>query len=290
MGSRGQSRGVVLAAAMLAAGAATMPRGAWGQASAIPSAAAPAATAEGEKEKGAALLEEMVDALGGDSWLVRHDAEIDGKLATFFHGQPNPGVIHFKLYHQFADGSHPEGERIEFATPRMLLHGEIRDIVQVWTTDNGYEITFKGKTPLPKEQVEDYLRRRAHSIENVMRTWVKQPGVMIVYEGPSMVDRHLTDKVTVLSANNDAVTIELDQTTHLPLSRSFRWRNTTFKDYDEDVETYDDYHPVQGMQTALTITRYRNGDMANQRFYTKVTYNQGLSQGLFNPDNLLKKK
>ena len=74
---------------------------------------------------------------------------------------------------------------------------------------------------------------------------------MVLYDGTSMVERRMADKVTILSANNDAVTIDLDATTHLPLRRTFQWRNTTFKDYDEDVEEYDDYHTVQGLPTAL---------------------------------------
>jgi len=86
------------------------------------------------------------------------------------------------------------------------------------------------------------------------------------------------------------VTIELDAATHLPVRRTFKWRNEQFKDLDEDSETYDDYHTVQGLPTAYNVTRYRNGDMVNQRFLTKVIYNQTLPADLFNPDNLLKKK
>ena len=123
-----------------------------------------------------------------------------------------------------------------------------------------------------------------------MRNWMKAPGVMILSEGSTMVERRVADKVTVLSANNDAVTIELDATSHLPLRRTFKWRNETFKDFDEEAETYDDYHTVQGLPTPYNITRYRNGDMVNQRFITKVAYDQALSPDLFNPDNLLKKK
>ena len=63
---------------------------------------------------------------------------------------------------------------------------------------------------------------------------------------------------------------QLDATTHLPLRRTFKYRNETFKDYDEDAETYDDYHTVQGIPTSFTITRYHDGDMSNQRFLTKV--------------------
>ena len=149
---------------------------------------------------------------------------------------------------------------------------------------------FKGQIALPKEQVEDYYRRRAHSIEEVVHNWLKAPGVMVVSEGTVMVVRRLADRVTVLTADNDAVTLELDATTHLPLRRTFRWRNPQFKDYDEESETYDDYHTIQGLPTPLTITRYHNGEMSNQRFLTRVVYNLPLAPSLFDPAVLLKKK
>ena len=105
-----------------------------------------------------------------------------------------------------------------------------------------------------------------------------------------MVERRLADKVTVLSANNDAVTLELDATTHLPLRLTFQWRNPQFKDFDEETETYDDYHTIQGLPTAMTITRYHNGDMTNQRYLTKVEYNLALTPDLFDPSVALKPK
>lgn len=255
----------------------------------MPSAATAPISSDAQDQRGRALLDQMVTALGGQAWLDCKDVRMDGHTASFFHGQPTTSVD-FTLYRSFANNSHGEEDRVVFATPRMFLHGELRDVAQVWTADQGWEITYKGKTALPRDQVEDYLRRRSHSIEAVIHTWLKQPGVMVLAEGTDMVERRLADKITVLSANNDAVTIELDQNTHLPLRRTFQWRNNTFQDHDEDVETYDDWHPVDGFPTALNVTRYHNGDMANQRFYTKARYNTDLSPELFNPDNLLKKK
>ena len=67
-------------------------------------------------------------------------------------------------------------------------------------------------------------------------------------------------------------------------------RNTVFKDHDEDAEEYDDYHTIQGLPTAFTISRYHNGDLVSQTFYTKVEYDVDLSPDTFNPDILLKKK
>lgn len=244
-----------------------------------------------QEQLGRKLLDEMVTALGGQAWLDRKDMQVRGRTASFFRGQPNGIVIEYTGWRQFPDATHPGAERIGFLSDKgMLTPGKKMDVVQVWTADNGYEVSYKGRTTLPKDQVEDYLRRRAHSIEDVVRVWLKAPGVMVISEGTTMVERRMAERVSVLSANNDAVTIDLDATTHLPLRRTFRWRNETFKDHDEESEGYDDYHTVQGLPTAFTMTRYRNGDMINQRFLTKVEYNQGLSPDLFNPDNLLKKK
>jgi hypothetical protein len=108
-----------------------------------------------------------------------------------------------------------------------------------------------------------------------------------------MVERTLCDKVTVLTANNDAVTLEIDAATHLPRRRIFQWRNPQFNDFDEEAQTFDDYHTIQGIATPLTITSYHNGEMSGQNFLTKVTYNEPLDPDLFDPDAVaakLKKK
>lgn len=261
------------------------------QASDIPNATTAEPTPQAQETRGRQLMDQMVTALGGDAWLNRKDMQFHGRIAAFFQGQPNGMVVEFDAWQQFPAGTQQHAERIGFLTDKsMIFPGKKIDVVQIWTGGEGYEVTYKGKTNLPKDQVEDYYRRQAHSIEDVVRKWLKAPGVMVLYNGTSMVERRMADQVTILSANNDAVTIDLDAGTHLPLRRTFQWRNTTFKDHDEDVEEYDDYHTIQGLPTPLTITRYHNGDMTNQRFLTGVQYNTGLPHELFNPDNLLKKK
>jgi hypothetical protein len=251
------------------------------QARDIPSAAPTQTAGKNQEERGKLLLDQMVAALGGEQWLNRRTMYEEGHTASFFRGAPTGSVVDFWSFHQFPLGAQPDLERIEYTKKREVVH--------IWTKDTGYEITYKGKTILPKDQVTDSLRRQTHSIEAVVHTWLKQPGVIILAEGTAMVERRMVDKVTVLGANNDAVTIELDVSTHLPLRRTFEWRNETFKDHDEDAEEYDDYHTVQGFPTAFAITRYRNGDMASQLFYKKVEYNNPMAPELFNPDRPVKK-
>lgn len=274
------SRRRTLAAALLLS-ALAVPR-LHAQASDLESGAPRVGSNETPEQRGRALLDLMVTALGGDAWLDRTTVEIEGRTSSFFHGQPNPGVVEYRELHRLPYSGLPEGDRIEFTKKH--------DVIQVWTATTGTEITYKGINPLPKDQVEDTLRRRNHSVEEVVHTWLKMPGVIVLSEGSTMVERRPADKVTILSPNNDAVTLELDATTHLPLRRTFEWRNEQFKDHDIDEESYTDYQVFDGIATPMNITRYRNGDMISQIYLKKVQYNQPMNPNLFDPDKLLEKK
>jgi hypothetical protein len=247
---------------------------------------------ESDDQKARRLLNEMVTALGGDAWLNKSTETIEGQTARFFHGAPTGFVIRFVEYLRFPSASVEPSERIDFVTARspILMEGYHSDLAHLWTVDHGYEFTYKGRTLLPEDQVKDYLRRRQHTLEEVMRTWVKQPGVMIVYEGIGTRDRHAVEKVSVLAANNDAVTIEMDLNTHLPLQRSFETRNQQFKDLDIDEEVYGDWRAYDGIQTPMNVTRYKNGDIVEETFYKTVKFNRPMTADLFNPEKIVLKK
>jgi hypothetical protein len=138
------------------------------------------------------------------------------------------------------------------------------------------EVTYKGKAPLPKDQVDDYLRRRDHSIETVIKTWLPDPQTILIYDGQRLAERNLTDEVTLISAQNDSVTIQTDTQTHLPLRRTFEWRDPLYKDKNLDAEEYDDYHVIDGLPTALRVTRFKNDEQVRQLYLTKVKYNEEL--------------
>lgn len=256
--------------------------GAAAQAAAVPSPQA--SPAGNEQEQGRKLLDQMVKALGGPAWLNRGTERLEGRSASFYKGQPNPYEAQFEEYLRVK----PFGERVVIVSKiGVFIPTSKRDVAEVWTADNGYEITFRGKKELLKADVDDFVRRRKHSLDTVVNDWLKRPDTLVTFEGTVMDERRLVDKVSVITADNDAVTLALDHETHLPRSRSFQYRNTTYKDFDTDQERYDDWQPENGIMTALTITRYRNGDMVGQRFLTKVQYGLPLPEDLFDPDRPL---
>jgi hypothetical protein len=221
--------------------------------------------------KAAAVLERMVRAMGGERYMEIKDIEQQGRTAGFYHGNPSGSYTEFWSFHQF-----PDKDRIELTNKR--------NVVEIISADDAWEITFQGKHRLDKDVALDFMRRREHSIENVLRVWLLQPNVALFYGGQVMVERHLADEVTIMTADNDSVTLQIDIDTGLPRRRTFYWRDPIYKDKNTDGETYDDWHYTDGFPTSFMVTRYKNGDMTRQTFLKTVTYNQGLDPEMFNPD------
>jgi hypothetical protein len=218
-----------------------------------------------------AVLDAMIQALGGPAWLAMKNQLREGHIAAFFHGQPDAGTTEYWEYHAW-----PDHDRIEFT--------KHRDVVQFYLGRAGSEVTYKGKAPLPQEQVDDFLRRRDHSIETVAKLWLNDPKTILIYDGQRLAERHLADQVTVISAENEAVTILTDVQTHLPLRRTFEWRDPVYKDKNVDAEEYDDYHTIDGFPTPFTITRFKNEDMMRQYFLVHASYNLDLPADFWSVD------
>jgi hypothetical protein len=223
-----------------------------------------------------AALDAMVHALGGELWLNMQNQVREGHIAAFFQGNPDPGTTEYYEFHQW-----PDHDRIEYT--------KHRDVVQFYVGRQGFEVTYRGKKPLDKDIVDDYLRRRDHSIETAMRVWLKDPKTILVYEGQRLAERHLAEQVTLISPDNEAITILMDAQTHLPLQRSFQWRDPEYHDKNTDTEEYDDYHTIQGFPTPFTMTRLKNGDTIRQYYVTKVSFNQNLPSDFWDVDAVAQK-
>ncbi|MGC2162083.1 MAG: hypothetical protein WA634_09265 [Silvibacterium sp.] len=216
-------------------------------------------------------LETMLTALGGQQWLSLQNIYTYGRVSGFYQGKPTGEI---EDYHNWRT---PSGqERVEF--------GKKHDDVEIFTGNDCWEATYQGKKPLPKDICSDFLRRRDHSIDVALRVWMNDPKTMLIDDGQTLSERHLTDQVTLINADNDSITIQMDAETHLPRSRTFQWRDPIYHDKDTDREEYDNYHPVNGFPTPFSITRFHNGDESSQRYIYKAAYNAPLPPDAFNID------
>ncbi len=227
--------------------------------------------AQKNAQQARAALDAMVQALGGQAWLNIRNMERDGHVAAFYQGDPDLGTEETFEFHQW-----PDHDRID-----VTKH---RDVVEFFIGRQAWEVTYRGKKPLDRDIVDDYLRRRDHSIETAVKVWMKDPNTILIYEGQRLAERHLAEQVTLISPQNEAITILMDVQTHLPLQRTFEWRDPLYHDKNTDTEEYDDYHTIDGFPTPFTITRLKNGDPVRQYYVTGVKFNESLSADFWDPD------
>ena len=136
------------------------------------------ATANADEQKVKTLLGQMIQALGGNAWLHAPGYELIGRTSGFYQGKPTGAITDFFDYRQ-----PPDKERIEL--------GKKRQVYEIFIGNQGWEVTYRGKRALPKDEMDDYLRRRDHSVDAVARVWMKDPGALYLYGGQEQVERRL---------------------------------------------------------------------------------------------------
>jgi hypothetical protein len=223
------------------------------------------------------LIHEMIQALGGDSYLHFTDMEQEGRTNGFYHGQPTGGTAPFWRFYKF-----PDKERVELTKQR--------DWIVIHNGDEGTETTFHGTRPEDEDAHREYVLRDSYSMENALRNWLNAPGTAFFYDGTGFTDNHQVEKATIANSKDQQVTFSIDEFTHLPVRKSFTVRDPKYKDKDTYADVYSEYRLIQGIQTPLVITRMKNDEMIAQRFLTKVSYNQGLADSLFVPPTSFAKK
>jgi hypothetical protein len=219
-----------------------------------------------------ALLEQAIQALGGQTFLNIHDVQQQGRTYGFYHGRPTGAGA---LFWRFIE--YPEKERLEVTKER--------DVAYVYSGEKGYEVTYKGAHALEKKDLEDYLRRRRFSLETMLRVWINDPTVALFYDGNAMAGNIPAQQVTLINSKNEAVSLSFDVGSHLPIKKSYKWRDPVDKERNTEEEVYDNYKPVQGVMTPYSFTRYYNGDMQSQRFINSVQFNQGLNPAMFDANS-----
>jgi hypothetical protein len=232
----------------------------------------PSAGAQTNQQKARAMMDQMVQALGGQAYLNVRDFYAEGRSGSFH----NESLTSWSLFYRFWKS--PDKDRYEITKER--------DIVELYVGDSAYEITYKGiqmLDPAKDERLRQSLIRRHYSLENVVRKWLSEPGILLLDEGPGISEGQMAEKITIINAKNEAVTLFISPDTHLPLERRFSVRDPRYRDRDEEVTIYGDWKMVQGVNTPrITLTKH-NGETIGQQIVLNITYNTNPPDSLFDP-------
>jgi hypothetical protein len=232
----------------------------------------PAAPAQTNEQKARAVIDQMIQALGGPAYLSAQDYYAEGRSGSFH----NESLQGWSLFYRF--WKWPNQERDDLTKQR--------DIVRLYLGDRAFEITYKGIQPLDPEKedrVKQALTRRYYSLENVLRGWLNEPGVLLLDEGSSLSEGQMAEKITIINSKNESVTMLVSPDTHLPMEKRFSTRDPRYRDRDEEVTIYGNWKLIQGVNTPRMMLTRRNGETVYQEIILNITYNTHPTEVLFDP-------
>lgn len=218
--------------------------------------------------KARAILQQMIDAMGGQGFLNIQTIEQEGRTYSYYNGQPNSLGTPFWRFEKV-----PDKVRIEVTKQR--------DVVYIYVGDKGYEKTYKGVAPMEPDALRDYIRQHTHSLEYVLHVWLPDSSTALFYDGPAVAEQKPCDSVTLMNSKNDSVTIYINTENHLPVKKVFQWRDPIDNLKNTEGDVYDNWRMEQGFMTAHTLLHSHNGETTNERFLTVVRYNTQMPDSMF---------
>jgi outer membrane lipoprotein-sorting protein len=218
--------------------------------------------------KGKQVLDQLITALGGPTYLDIRESNCEGRLAQFGHSGELTGYTPFKVYWRF-----PDKNRTDFSKKGV--------IVNVYNGDRGWTLDRGGVSELSNAAVADFQEQAKRDINNLLRVRLKEPGMTIRFGGTDIVDLKTVDWVEITDTEQRDFRLAVDRSTHFLVRSVVTLTDDTSPDRSVETHIYTNYQLMDGVQTPLQITLDRNGRRVNQVFFQSCKYNPGFSEDFF---------
>ena len=223
---------------------------------------------EEREAKGKQILQQLITALGGPTYLDVKESECDGRLAQFGHAGDLTGYTNFKVYWSF-----PDKNRTDFAKKGV--------IVNIYNGDHGWTLDKGGVSELSTAAVADFQEQTKRDVNNLLRVRLKEPGMVVRYGGQDIVDLKTVDWVELADSEQRDFRLAVDRTTHQLVRTITTLADDTSPDRSVETRIFTNYQLMDGVQTPLQITLDRNGRRINQVFFASCKYNVGFGPDFF---------
>jgi hypothetical protein len=231
---------------------------------------------EASAAKAKQILQKLVDAFGGPTYLDIRDSDCEGRLARFGHNGELSGYTNFKDYWRY-----PDANRTDYSKKGVVINLYVGD--KGWTLDKG------GVSELSAASVADFQDQAKRDINNLLRVRIKEPGMAIRYGGIDIVDLKTVDWVDITDSEQRNFRLAVDQSSHLLARAVVSTPDQTMNDRNVETNIYTNFQLMDGVRTAMQITTDRNGRRSSQVFFTICKYNSGLPADLFTKSALDKR-
>jgi hypothetical protein len=225
-------------------------------------------TPEASTAKAKQLLQQLIDAFGGPTYLDIRDSDCEGRIARFGHNGEMTGYTPFKGYWRYPDAS-----RTDYSKKGVIINLYVGD--KGWTLDKG------GVSELSAGAVADFQEQTKKDINNLLRVRIKEPDMAIRYGGSDVVDLKSVDWVDLTDSDQRNFRLAIDRTTHLLVRAVVTTPDETTHDRNVETSVYTNFQLMDGVRTPLQISTDHNGRRIYQVFFNICKYNSGLPSDFF---------
>lgn len=243
-------------------------------------ASAAVLTGQSKQDRGRSLLQDTIQALGGDRFLAVQDRIESGRAYSFYRERLT-GLARATIYTRYLTPSDkPEPGKI-YQRERQAF-GKDEDYAILFDEEKGYSITFRGATPLPEATLTRYRDTTRRNFFYFLRQRRNEPGLLLEHQGSQVFQNQPVEVLDIADDENVTLTVMVHQTTRLPVRQVFYRRDPATKERREEVTFFSKYRDVGGgVQWPWAMTRFRDNEKIFELFSDSVTINKGLSDQLF---------
>jgi hypothetical protein len=235
--------------------------------------------AETAEQRGKRVVQEALQALGGDAFLHMQDRVETGRAYSFYRRELS-GLSLAKIYTRYITASGKPGQLAERERESFGKQGN--DGAVLLTEDAGWEVTYRGARPLDDQRYKNFQDSTLRNFFYILRQRLKEPGLTLYSQGSDFWENRPVEIVDITDAANRTVTVYFDQLSKLPVRQMFKRRNEQFKDFDTEVTIWAKYRDVGGgVKWPFDIRRERNGEKIYEMYSDSVEINQDLTDDLF---------
>lgn len=230
--------------------------------------------AEQSTAQAKAIVQQLVQGMGGEAYLNVKDSSCTGRLA------------------QFGPLTGERGAYFEFEEYRIMPDKLRREytkkgkIIDVYNGNNGWSLDRGGVEDGDAVAVANFQAGVRMSLDTLLRYRLRDPSLYFHYGGEESVDLRVADWVEIEDTEERTFRIAVERSTHLPVRFVVLTRNLQTRDVTTDVTIYANWHTEDGIPTALTIRHERDDKPLSQVFYYGCKYNTALSPTLFTREGL----
>jgi hypothetical protein len=224
--------------------------------------------AETPLERGKRVVDECVQALGGDRYLNMQTRVESGRAYSFYRDKLT-GLSIAKIYTRYDSGVTDTAHNL--AQHERDNYGKKEDYGALFTDKEAWDITYRGARPLPEDRFARYKDTTLRDVFYIMRVRLREPGWIIESKGSDVIENRPVEIVDLTDADNVITTVYFDQITKLPVRQVFFRRDPITKDRNEEVTHFTKYRDTgDGVQWPFAVERDRNGEKIYEIFSTSV--------------------